>query len=157
MELGGFDCGEPPLNDYLAHHALDSQASHFAVTHVVVLAEQVVGFVTLAASQITAAEFGRSDKPRYPLPTLTVARLAIDRRFQGNAIGTALLRFSFLEAIRMSDDFGCVGVRVTAKPDAVGFYERFGFVRVIPAGRPTSESRTIPMFLPLNQIVDAIR
>lgn len=150
-----FDCGEPALNEYLHRYAQRSQTSHFAVTYVARRDGRTLGYVTLAASQITVEETGYANKPRYPLPTLTLARLAVDRHFQGDGIGTGLLRFSLLEALRMADEFGCVGVRVAAKPEAVSFYERFGFVQLASSATVQSATTT-PMFLPLNQIEDAL-
>lgn len=152
--LRDFDCGEPQLNEYLHRHAQRSQAAHFAVTYVARRAGRILGYVTLAPSQITADETGQTGKPRYPLPTLTLARLAVDHHFQGQGVGTGLLRFSLREALRMAEEFGCVGVRVAAKPEAVSFYERFGFVQLTPSAimGPTTAA---PMFLPLNQIEDA--
>jgi GNAT superfamily N-acetyltransferase len=152
-EIRDFDCGESALNEYLRRYAQRSQASHFAVTYTAVRESRILGYVTLAASQITVDETGFADKPRYPLPTLTLARLAVDRRFHGEGIGGGLLRFSLLEARRMADEFGCVGVRVAAKPEAVTFYEHFGFVQLLPVRSVTSAT---PMFLPLNQIEDAL-
>ena len=155
--LRDFDCGATALNEYLHRYAQRSQASHFAVTYVARRTGQILGYVTLAASQVTCEEAGFASKPRYPLPTLSLARLAVDRRFQAEGIGTGLLRFALLEARRMADEFGCVGVRVAAKPEAVTFYERFGFVRLTPSATVQSPSDSSPMFLPLNQIEDALR
>jgi predicted N-acetyltransferase YhbS len=155
--LRDFDCGEPALNDYLHRYAQRSQASHFAATYVACRSGQILGYVTLAASQITVDETGYANKPRYPLPTLTLARLAVDRRFQGEGVGTELLKFALLEAVRMADEFGCVGVRVAAKPDATSFYERFGFVQLTQSVLVQSATNATPMFLPLNQIEDALR
>ena len=58
----------------------------------------------------------------------------------------------------MAAEFGCVGVRVLAKPDARGFYERFGFVAMEPAvGIPVDASaQSTHLFLPLNRIEDAL-
>jgi GNAT superfamily N-acetyltransferase len=160
VDVSEFDCGERALNEYLKRFALESQAAHFAVTHVALQAASVVGFVTLAASQIARSEVGGggSQKPRYPLPTLTLARLGVDQRWQHRGVGRMLLRFALREAIRMADEFGCVGIRLAAKPDAIGFYERFGFVALAPAREGVTQlaQATVPMFLPLNQIQDAL-
>ncbi|TDB36929.1 MAG: N-acetyltransferase [Actinobacteria bacterium] len=155
-DLTTFDCGETALNEYVTRYALKNQFSHFAVTYIASIEDDTAGFVTLAASQITRAEVDPAVKrvPRYPLPTLTLARLGVDVRWRGRGIGTAMLRFGLTEAVRMADEFGCVGVRLAAKSDAVGFYERFGFVLIEPLG--TSAASTVPMFLPLNQIEDAL-
>jgi GNAT superfamily N-acetyltransferase len=154
-DLATFDCGEAALNEYLVRYALKNQFSHFAVTYLASFGGAAVGFVTLAASQITREEVDSAGErtPRYPLPTLTLARLGVDLHWRGRGVGTAMLRFALSEAVRMADEFGCVGVRLAAKSDAVGFYARFGFVDINAVGATVSSTQ--PMFLPLNQIEDA--
>ena len=44
----------------------------------------------------------------------------------------------------------------TSRSEAVGFYERFGFVRLAPTTAALPVSAATPMFLPLNQIEDAL-
>jgi GNAT superfamily N-acetyltransferase len=58
---------------------------------------------------------------------LRLARIAVAPDAQGEGNGRVLLRAVFTLAWRMSHDFGCVGVLVDAKPQAVGFYGRLGF------------------------------
>jgi predicted N-acetyltransferase YhbS len=91
--------------------------------------------------------------PDYPLPVLRLARLAVDERSRGRGIGLALLRGVFTVAIRMRDEFGCVGVLVDAKPDALAFYERFGFVALEALqGHLGDRPQPALMFLPLSSI-----
>ena len=77
----------------------------------------------------------RRKLPQYPLPVLRLARLAVDETAQRQGIGVALLRFALRLALAMANDYGCVGVVVDAKPDAVAFYARYGFVAVGRRGR----------------------
>lgn len=55
----------------------------------------------------------------------------------------------------MAEDVGCVGVVVDAKPDAVTFYEKLGFVRLdVVVGELGLGERPPPltMFLELDQL-----
>jgi hypothetical protein len=77
----GFSCGDHEFDRYLAAHALANAAAGMSVTYV--LDEPgfgVAGFVTLAAASIRADAIPHLevDLPRYPLPALLVARLAVD-------------------------------------------------------------------------------
>ncbi|MDD5390567.1 MAG: hypothetical protein PHD37_14590 [Gallionellaceae bacterium] len=51
----------------------------------------------------------------------------------------------------MSADFGCVGLLVDAKPEAVGFYATFGFLPLTPV---TGESsmQPVPLFLAIQKL-----
>ena len=67
------------------------------------------------------------------------------------------LRYVFLLAQTMSEEYGCVGVVVDAKPDAVEFYSRFGFSPLeLVEGQKESRPEPTPMFLPLGLIEDAL-
>jgi len=91
--------------------------------------------------------------PPFPLPVLRIARLATDERARGRKIGRALLQFSIELAERQRDEVGCVGVLVDAKPDAIPFYERFGFVSLDSlSGIAWTLPRPIPMFIPLGSV-----
>jgi len=61
----------------------------------------------------------RRGLPRYPLPVLRLARLAVAVTAQQRGVGSALLRHVFLLALRMAEELGCVGILVDAKSDAV--------------------------------------
>jgi hypothetical protein len=54
---------------------------------------------------------------------------------------------------RWRKPFGCVGVVVDAKPDAVPFYEKLGFVALeIVAGEVGDRPMPLPMYLELAQV-----
>ncbi len=98
----------------------------------------------------------RRKLPRYPLPVLRLARLAVDRSTQGQGLGLQLLRFVLRLALRMASDHGCVGVIVDAKRGAEAFYAKYGFVAV-EALEGQSDSRPVPtpMFLSIRAISNA--
>jgi len=116
----------------------------------------IAGFATVSASEISPDAMPlakRKDLPRYRLSVLRLARLAVDERFQGQGVGSLLLRAILALASRMAEDVGCVGVVVDAKPDAVAFYEKLGFVRLdAVAGELGERPQPLPMFLELGQL-----
>jgi hypothetical protein len=58
----------------------------------------------------------------------------------------------------MSDDFGCAGVIVDAKPGAVGFYASYGFIETDPLqGASDARPQPTPMFLSIRVIRNATR
>lgn len=93
--------------------------------------------------------------PGYPLPVLRLARLAVDQRMRRQGVGRQLLRAVLLLAREMAGRFGCVGVLVDAKPDALDFYRRYGFEELeIVEGGLGDHPSPVPMFLPLGSIPD---
>lgn len=157
-----FGSGEPDLDRFLQKYAGQNQfRHHIGTTYVAVERGRIVGYLTVAAGQVEIDELPPATHrklPRYPLPILRLARLAVDESARGQGLGKALLRFALNLAVRMASDYGCVGVVVDAKPGAVDFYERFGFMRLeVLEGR--SEARPAPttLFLPASEIQTARR
>ena len=108
------------------------------------------------AHSSTTRSSARRALPRYPLPVLRLARLAVDLQAQGQGLGAQLLRFVLQLAMRMAGDFGCVGVVVDAKRGAVEFYAKHGFL-ALEAVHGQSEARPRPtaMFLAMRVIREA--
>ena len=159
----GFSCGEPSLDIFLGRYALQNQTRHrTGVTYVAEEGGVVLGYMTLAAASLRAEELderSRGRLPRYPLPVLRLARLAVDRRVRGEGIGSALLAAAFEIAPDMSRRVGCAGVVVDARPAAVDYYQRFGFVRLdegaVSAGKDPGATLTEAMFLAVGTIEKA--
>ena len=71
---------------------------------------------------------------RHGLGRLSKASLrctvAVRDRVVRYAQGATLLRAVFALAHQMARDYGCVGVLVDAKSEAIAYYKRFGFVEL---------------------------
>jgi predicted N-acetyltransferase YhbS len=152
-----FRSGDVDLDRFFHAYAGQNQfRHHIGTTYVAVEGREVCGYVTVSAGSIEVDDLpapARRKLPGYPLPVLRVARLAVDVAFQGSGVGRQLLRFALGLALQMQADYGCIGVVVDAKPDAVPFYGRFGSVP-IDASEGLSEARPapVPMFLSAREI-----
>ena len=117
---------------------------------------RVLGFATVAPGHVeidglTVA--ARKKLPRYPLPVLRLARLAVDQSIRAQGLGGLLLRFVLQLARRMAGDYGCIGVVVDAKADALEFYAKCGFIAIEPVeGRSDARPAPTPMFLAMRVI-----
>jgi len=154
-------CGQPDLDRFFEHYAGQNQFRlHLAVTYVSVAGGRIVGFATVAASSVERASVPsarlRKRLPGYPLPVLRLARLGVDTRAQGLGIGKALLRHVLGLALEQRDRIGCVGVVTDAKPEAVSFYERLGFVPIDGVREGALQGEPLPMFLAIDTIASAL-
>ncbi len=153
----GFCSGHPDLDRFFHLFAGQNQfRHHVGVTYIAVAGDAILGFVTVSPSEIEIEALPadrRRRLPRYPLPTLRLARLAVAETARDRGIGEALLRFALTLARRMADEIGCVGVVVDAKPEARTFYLRYGFEGVSTVeGALLGRPEPTPMFLPLSSI-----
>jgi GNAT superfamily N-acetyltransferase len=152
-----FASGNPDVDRFFQRFAGQNQfRHHIGVTYIAIAAEVIVGFVTVTASEIeidALPDERRRQLPRYPLPVLRVARLAVAEQAQGRGIGKALLRFALDLARKTAEVVGCTGVVVDAKPKAKAFYLKYGFEPfALLEGGLLDRPEPTPLFLPLSAI-----
>src|SRR5579862_10047050 len=86
-QVGSFDCGPPALNEFLIRHARTNHQAGSAKTFVATTdGHVVVGYYSLAASQVLYADAPtrfQKGVARHPIPVVLLARLAVDRTWQG--------------------------------------------------------------------------
>lgn len=148
-DRSAFSCGAAPLDRYLREQASQDVRRLVASCFVVVEAatRTLAGYYTLAATSVAAndlpPEFVKR-LPRYPLlPAALIGRLAVDQRYQGRGVGSALLADAALRVLR--SDMKALALIVEAKDEkAVAFYRLQGFT--LFASRPLS------LWLPLETV-----
>jgi len=133
-QLGGFDCGNAELDRWLVDHALASQKADLARTYLALDGGAVVGYVSLTTGSIrheaAPKRFVRG-MPRHPIPTILIARLAVDHRYQGRRLGSRLLAEALRVAVIVSDTAAARLLVVDAIDEqAAGFYRRWGFIDI---------------------------
>src|SRR5207245_2883168 len=125
-DTSGFDCGKPPLNDFLIKYALQNQASGGARTYVLARESRVIGYYSLAPASVlpeTAPARVMKGQGRYPVPVILMARFAIDAIEQGQGYGKCLLRDALRRALQGADAIGGRALLVHAKDEeARAFY-----------------------------------
>lgn len=131
-DLSGFDCGNDELNRWLSDHALASQKADLARTYLALSGQTVTGYFSLTTGSIrreAAPKRYARGMPRHPIPMILIARLAVDRRHQGERLGSRLLAEALRLAVSASDTAAARLVVVDAIDDrAAAFYRRWGFI-----------------------------
>lgn len=130
-DIGGFDSGEPALDDWLKKRSVQNELSGASRTWVVCAGRKVVGYYTLSAGAIAHAGAPGRIKRNMPdpIPAMILGRLAVDREFQGQGLGTALLRDAVLRVQAAAEIVGIRAILVHAVSEsAKRFYEKYGFV-----------------------------
>lgn len=127
-----FDCGAEALDQWLRRYALRNQQAGAARTFVVTDDEHdVVGYYSLAVGSVDhvmATARTKKGLARHPIPVMVLARLAVDRHYQGRKLGAGLLRDAILRTLAVSEQAGVRALLVHAKNDvARRFYTRYGF------------------------------
>jgi len=127
-----FDCGQIDLNRWLQRYALQNAAAGAAQTYVGLVNESVAGYYSLAVGhveQVDAPERLRKGLARHPVPVMLLARLAVDKNWQGRGVGRSLLKDAILRTLQAAEIAGVRALAVHAKDDeARRFYEEFDLI-----------------------------
>lgn len=161
-DRSAFRSGDVDLDRFFAKYAGQNQfRHHLGTTYVAVEDGRILGYATVAAGEVDCEDVPAALQrklPAYPLPALRLARLAVDETARERGVSKQLLRHVFALALEMAQRFGCIGVVVDAKPSAIEYYARLGFVALEPAaGEIEARPRPRPMFLPIKLVVAALK
>lgn len=158
-DVGGFDCGDEPLNNYLKRHAwINQQKMLIGVTYVALdeaAPRVVLGYFTLATSSVPRDRFPKKyvrGLPPYDLPLVLLARLAVDHRFAGKGLGHALIAEAFKIALRVANEVGCRYIITDAYRHRVKWYAKYGFIPIEGAAKDGPQK----MFLDIRTIRAAL-
>lgn len=136
-DAASFDCGVESLNTFLRQYAGQNARKGINKTHVALYpqTQRIAGFYTLSAGSISFSavppECSRR-LPNYPIPTVHLGRLAVDKQAQGKGLGGLLLLDAIETVRRTAESIGIFAVSVDALDDnAVSFYRSFGFIALL--------------------------
>jgi GNAT superfamily N-acetyltransferase len=157
-----FRSGNADLDSFFQKYAWQNQfRHHIGNTYVAVEKQRIFGFLTVSVSSMEFEGLPADLKkklPRYPIPVLRLARLAVSEDARGQGIGRHLMRAAFAMAIDLRERLGCAGVVVDSKRDAESFYSSFGFEPLeVIEGRIEERPSPTAMFLPIREIEAAIK
>jgi predicted GNAT family N-acyltransferase len=133
ISLKEFDCGEPSSNSYLFKYAKTNSKTGIEKTYFLFEKEgkNIVGYYTLAYAQISyenkPLETDYDNLPKYPIPSIRIARLAVAKKYQHKNNGSELLKSALSKCVSSSEIAGALFVIVDAKEKSQGFYEHYGF------------------------------
>lgn len=135
-DLSRLDSGEPELDGWLREHAAGAEARRVARTFVWVADDRVdlvVGYYALTGHRLVRealpSSIGRGSPTE--IPTVLLARLALDRGHQGAGVGGALLADALGRIVVATQTVAARFVVVDALHEsAAAFYEHYGFRRI---------------------------
>ncbi|HEV3316656.1 MAG TPA: GNAT family N-acetyltransferase [Candidatus Angelobacter sp.] len=137
---GAFDCGEPTLNEFLQRHARKNHDLGGAKTFLAISDADnstILGFYSLSPASVEYArtpEIVRRGLARYDLPVFRLARLAVDRKLQGQGLGGQILLTAGRRCLLAAAEVGGVALLIDAKNEKVaGWYAGYGAVPLADA------------------------
>jgi len=148
-----FDCGHAVINSFV-HNSLKSQVKKsLSVAYVLTDTaneDRFAGFYTIAQHMIDVSSLSALQLGSLPrkIPCSRLVMLGVDKRYQGQQLGSRLLKHALLVTQSVAKQIGSFGMYLDADPLAVSFYQKLGFTLLV--GDKTPEPS--PMFLPFSAI-----
>ena len=144
----GFVSGLDSVDRYLRETARGHMEKGMSVARVLIEAEAmtpkaVLGCFTLSNISVEAREWPEAPKglPRQAVSAVLLGRLAVAQASHRKGIGSMLVASARQLARETIMRTGGIGLVVdAANEEIIGYYVRYGFIRVVPAG--------LRMFLP---------
>jgi len=132
-DLTVFDCSQDDaleVNEFIHSEAIQYQKEKLGVTHLFLYENRVIGFATLAMSEIEIKEAPsllsfKTEIRNYP--ALLIGQLAVHNNYRGRHVGRSICLFCLETAKRLSKEIGCKLVVVFTEEGHDGFYEKCGF------------------------------
>ncbi len=139
--LADFQSGEAVLDEWLQKRAIQNMEAAASKTYVICPdgTQRVIGFYAICMGQILNQEATGSMRRNMPrlIPAVILGRLAIDKDWQGQGLGQALLNDVVLRSVRAAGEISARLLIVHAiSPAAETFYLHHGFTR-LPIDVPT--------------------
>ena len=151
-----FDCGEEVLNQFLRRYARKSHDLGGAKTFLAIDDgddKTILGFYSLSPAAVEYArtpEIVKRGLARHDVPGFRLARLAVDRKLQGQGIGGQLLLAAGRRCLMAASEVGGVVLVIDAKNERVaGWYASYGAMPLLDA--------PLTLLLPLATIEAALK
>jgi GNAT superfamily N-acetyltransferase len=135
-----FECGEEALNEFLRRYARKSHDLGGAKTFLAIDDgdnKAILGFYSLSPASVEYArtpDIVKRGLARHDVPGFRLARLAVDRKLQGQGIGGQLLLAAGRRCLRAAAEIGGVVLIIDAKNEKVArWYASYGAAPLLDA------------------------
>ncbi|CAN5401853.1 GNAT family N-acetyltransferase [soil metagenome] len=135
-DSSSFRCGEKDLDRYLKRFALSNGQEGYGTTFVATESgRDIQGYYTLSNSRVSVTSMPSEEQegmPRYDVPSVLLAKLAVHREFQGRGLGRILLFDAFHRFLAIGRLSGARLFEVDAlNESAKAFYLARGFADLL--------------------------
>jgi hypothetical protein len=134
-DVKGFSCGKPPMDEFLKRHAARHMKIGVSSTWVLPVLEQpqptkarLAAYYSLTTASVKKEEIPTDQSlPKYPLPVVLLARLAVDQEFSRQGLGGKTLVTALRKAVEVTErGLPAVGLILDVlDEDALAFYRHY--------------------------------
>lgn len=149
-----FDCGINELNQFLQQQARQKAVKHISKTYVTCqnsAPTTIIGYHTLTGYSVITPPACREYKNYpHPLNAVKLARLAVDRLYQGQRFGEKLLVDAIYRTVLVAQQISAIGLFVDPMtPEVIPFYQQYDFLSA-----ETGDPSCLEMWLPIKTCIE---
>jgi hypothetical protein len=149
-----FDCGKPEMNLFLSRYADKNRKLGISSSWILPVNQSqntlekttIKSYYTLAYSTVTRETIPtHQNLPAYPVPVILLARLAVNRDYQGHNLGKKTLVKALRQCVVLTDkSLPVLGVILDVLDDeALSFYQKFNLFQPFT-------NNPLRLFVPMN-------
>ncbi|MBX9836863.1 MAG: GNAT family N-acetyltransferase [Silvanigrellaceae bacterium] len=134
VKRDGFECGNDHLNDFIKTKGSQYEKNNLARIFLAIEEDTITiaGYYTLSGNSVDLTNIPENDSKKLPkhlrVPVALIGKLAVDKNFQGQGLGSYLLMDALDRILNLSEEMGYYAVEVDAIDDkAKSFYDKYGF------------------------------
>lgn len=132
-DLKSFKCGKQVMDEFLVRHAI--QHRKLGISSTWILSENTQSQIESVAAYFTLCSISASNEelplkkshPKYPLPLVLLARLAVSENYQKKRLGEKTLVSAIRQAVSLTSvGLPAIGIALDVlDQDALAFYNKF--------------------------------
>lgn len=149
-DVKSFDCGKPEMNLFLSRYADKNRKLGISSSWVLPIntleKATIKSYYTLAYSTATRETLPtHQNLPAYPVPVILLARLAVNRNYQGQNLGKKTLVNALRQCVVLTDkSLPVLGVVLDVLDnEALSFYQKFNLFQPFT-------NNPLRLFVPMN-------
>ena len=130
-----FSCKSTELERHIKQYAFNHQKEGLFQTYFYVDDnDNFLGYISVSVATIERKtiedEIDISPSLRYSIPAIKITRLCVFNGLCSKGIGSILMTFANILAVVQQKKVGCRALIVDSKPEAIVFYQKFGFIEI---------------------------
>ncbi|MFR9290431.1 MAG: GNAT family N-acetyltransferase [Clostridium paraputrificum] len=128
------------INYFIKNEALEEQEQNLNTTYILHNENKIFGFVSICADNIRLnMDEKKEEELKYAsIPSLKIARLAVDKQYQHKGLGRLLIELAIYKALTARDIMGVKFITVDCYKHRETYYQQLGFIenKQINEGKP---------------------
>lgn len=155
-QLKRYQSHSKEMNNFLHNEALKEQGLGYNTTHILTVASDIVGFISLCSDSLRLDQDEKimKDTSYTIIPALKIARLAVHKDYYSKGYGKLLLKFALVNSIKARSILGIKFITVDCYMHRLSYYIKNGFVKNVIQMENRQPHNPLSLRLDIDEFLD---